>query len=322
MRTQTKTKTEAVTTTKLLVATLVALAAGGAAFAMLPANNLNLKQPAQNNSIPLNSTTAKRNFCTNDDQCNTNFCYENKCEAASIKEYLNNGPQTQPGTWFSRNYQNNFGDYPNQGTSEEKLHYLAHWIDEHIINSDYNHGISLTEIEKGSHTADELLGKKAHASGCTDTGLMFVALARAKGFPTVYVDTYKLDYLNSLLHSAVRPNLIEGHVFVNVYYNQAWHIFDPVAQSLATNTYNPENACREDSRVIGDEGCYVRDGAFSYVVVKKGKDLWDMGFQNRGEVNSAIEHCFLNAGAKNSMDNDCNKFIPTMIEGILPAYNQ
>lgn len=61
-------------------------------------------------------------------------------------------------------------------------------------------------------------------TGCTDRGLVFLALAKEAGIPAVYVETFKKDSLGT-------PSAgMEGHVFVNVYDKQhdQWHIYEPV----------------------------------------------------------------------------------------------
>lgn len=229
---------------------------------------------------------ATDNKCIKNSDCSISVCYQKKCLAEDVVYYLQSGPMTKPGKYVDLN----LGNIKTEGKeTKEALQEISKWIDTAIICDD----CSLTDEEKGSKTAEIMVEKKEPAQGCTDFGTIFVTLARAKGFPTIFVDTYQLDYLNKLKSGAV-PKDTNGHVFANVYFDGKWNIYDPVAKKFMDPIYN-DNDCKEDSNMIGPEGCYLngKGGNYKHVVTNKGLDLKDIGFDNRQEANLDIINQFL-----------------------------
>jgi hypothetical protein len=70
-------------------------------------------------------------------------------------------------------------------------------------------------------TASEVI-KDGYCLDCTDIGIIFIALARAMGFPTVFVETVEKDWWDM-------PNgYFSGHVFADVKVNGKWKIYEPL----------------------------------------------------------------------------------------------
>lgn len=85
--------------------------------------------------------------------------------------------------------------------------------------------------------------------GCTDYALATLALLRARGMKTTYVETFSKKWLTT------GGKAIEGHVFVEVMINDSLYIV------------NPEQSC-------------ILKKYSSYVVFKRGLDSWDIGIHN------------------------------------------
>jgi predicted RNase H-like HicB family nuclease len=196
-----------------------------------------------------------------------------------VAYWLQAGEQTQAGNYII----NNINNIQTQGkTHEEALKSISKWIQNYIMDD-----VDLTNSEKGAYTANEYVSNQFDAEGCTDFGVIFAAFARAKGFPTILVETYQLAYLQEL-EQGNKPFDIFGHFFVNVYFNGEWHVYNPNDYdgiggigTFLTPIYNPN--CHEDESLPGPEGCYnsIIDKEQSwehntFVVTNKGLDFWDM----------------------------------------------
>lgn len=99
-------------------------------------------------------------------------------------------------------------------------------------------------------TADEII-RSGFATGCTDFGLVFITLLRARGIPAKYVEAIETEWLEKGGDSS-----IHGHVFSEVYFNGEWFIVDPQA-ALIKAWYGKR-----------------------YVIYAAGLDSWDIGIAN------------------------------------------
>ncbi len=102
-------------------------------------------------------------------------------------------------------------------------------------------------------TADQII-KDGFTTGCTDIALVFIALTRAKNIPTKYVEAIRRKWIES-----DEADLIEGHVFAEVYMNNQWYIIDPMEACL--------------------KFWYDR-----WLIFAKGLDSWDIGIHNFNEL--------------------------------------
>ncbi len=110
-------------------------------------------------------------------------------------------------------------------------------------------------------TAAEII-ESGFSTGCTDTSLAFIILARAKKVPTKYIEAIKKAWLEG------EKDLIEGHVFAEVCIENKWYIVDPEMMTIYVN---------------GDKRVYKH-----FVIYKKGLDSWDIGIRSIGEMKEKL----------------------------------
>lgn len=99
-------------------------------------------------------------------------------------------------------------------------------------------------------SADQILAD-GYVTGCTDDVLVFIAIARATGIPTKYIEAIDKAWMKSDTSS------IQGHVYAGIFDSGEWRIVDPSKRELDVNI-------DEDGRVIYDEGL----------------DSWDIGIHD------------------------------------------
>jgi len=116
----------------------------------------------------------------------------------------------------------------------------------------------------GKTNIDQLL-KSRKLSGCSDNALVFSAVARYLGYPTVMVDTAGLEWGEK--YQAGLTTSYVGHVFVEVYISDKWIIIDPTSGKFIReyDIYNPIIPI-----TTGDENT-------GFYALLKGKDMWDYG---------------------------------------------
>lgn len=96
-------------------------------------------------------------------------------------------------------------------------------------------------------TASEIIAS-GFQTGCTDRGVVFLALAKELGIQAFYVETFKEKSLGT-------PSMgMEGHVFVQIYDKQhgQWQIYEPIngfqdAYTLDNTNYIPVSLGRDHS---------------------------------------------------------------------------
>jgi transglutaminase-like putative cysteine protease len=132
-----------------------------------------------------------------------------------------------------------------EGSEFEFVVNLLAWLNKHVKYS------RLGPEEKNKifrkRTAIEIINE-GYGSGCTDFALVFIAIARAKGIPTKYVEVISKDYF-----SDSDLNRVRGHVFAECYLNDSWYGVDPMAGLLKFNCKYP-----------------------GYVIYARGLDSWDL----------------------------------------------
>jgi hypothetical protein len=83
-------------------------------------------------------------------------------------------------------------------------------------------------------TASEVI-QDGYCLDCTDISIIFIALARAMGFPTIYVETVEKDWWDM-------PNgYMSGHVFADVKVNGEWKIYEPLRGFKKDYTLTDDN---------------------------------------------------------------------------------
>lgn len=109
-------------------------------------------------------------------------------------------------------------------------------------------------------TASEIL-ESGYVTGCTDTALAFIVLARELGVPTRYVETFDEDWLKDR-----NANGIGGHIFVDVFVNGNWRVYEPKTGFTRNNDYSMNG--------------------IEYVEVGKGLDFSEVYFKENGVYRS------------------------------------
>lgn len=100
-----------------------------------------------------------------------------------------------------------------------------------------------------TRTAEKIIESKK-CTGCTDFALVFIALMRASGYESTYVEAVEEKWLQE------GGDNISGHIFVEVIIDGKTYIIDP------------QGACIK--------AWYGK----RYIVFAKGKDSWDIGIKN------------------------------------------
>lgn len=119
-------------------------------------------------------------------------------------------------------------------------------------------------------TASSLF-RSLHLSGCGDWGLLFTALARAAGFPAVYVEAVHKDWARRWLDGDEQgPHM--GHVFIEVYIKGEWILVDST-EGFYWRKYNPNDA----------------NLPRGYYAFAKGRDAWDLGLRGIFALNQSLE---------------------------------
>lgn len=100
-------------------------------------------------------------------------------------------------------------------------------------------------------TVTQIINDK-YITGCTDSALLFVALARSIGLPAKYVETIDRSWLEN------GGNSISGHIYAQVYDNKEnrWILVDPMNRQINI------------------------DFPLERVIFKEGLDSWDIGIKD------------------------------------------
>jgi hypothetical protein len=90
--------------------------------------------------------------------------------------------------------------------------------------------------------------------GCADTAVMFGALARALGVPTVWVKTLDVSAIRTIAGDPnSSPSKWSGHVFVESFVDGHWHLVDPV-ELIIYDSYDPHAHLLPGDRWAYDKG--------------------------------------------------------------------
>ena len=118
------------------------------------------------------------------------------------------------------------------------------WIDENIkMNRER------TDVFR-ERTADQILSDK-YSTGCTDYAILYIAISRAMGIPTKYVELLSIRWLES------DEEKIQGHVIAEVLVDDKRLFVDPTHGSISTKPTS------------------------GMVIYDKGLDSWNIGIKNR-----------------------------------------
>ncbi|MEM0372238.1 MAG: transglutaminase-like domain-containing protein [archaeon] len=114
-------------------------------------------------------------------------------------------------------------------------------------------------------TAEKII-KDGFGTGCSDFALAFIALARAKGIPTKYVEGISMKWLDKSDAS------LEGHVWAEVFANNNWYIIDAINSTIHFR--------RKEGKLSNPSG---------YIVLDKGLDSWSLGIKSFTDLKKKIQ---------------------------------
>lgn len=143
-------------------------------------------------------------------------------------------------------------------TPEEKLEAISEWIENHLK---YNAKAFAEWRNFDQMVADGDQG------GCANYSVVFGALTRACGIPTVWVKTLEIEWITKFRKTGATGNW-NGHVFLEVYINGRWMLLNDT-DMLLYEDYNPKTR-------IFPGGFYAYDkGGDPYELVLSARwELW------------------------------------------------
>lgn len=90
-------------------------------------------------------------------------------------------------------------------------------------------------------------------TGCHDHGLVLVSVARKYGVPAIFVDTAGIEWA---LQYPEQISSFRGHVFVELFLNKQWMLFDSTSGAYVSN-YDPLNPIIPITYSVEPKGFYV-----------------------------------------------------------------
>ncbi|MFA5523752.1 MAG: stalk domain-containing protein [Tissierellales bacterium] len=190
--------------------------------------------------------------------------YFHNTDYSDPNAFLNSNGQTKI-TKEIQNIADNFNDNKDLSTVRE----IYQWIVKNMRG---------TEGEKFGRTSHDILTSKG-LTGCTDYGLAFVPLARAKGIPTVFVQTARIDWIEARQKS--NSGMITGHILAEVFIDidndgkKEWCLVDSTSGRLYLG-YDTNNFSLSEG----------------YYVFAKSLEVWDSGAKNEQENHKVMMDLF------------------------------
>ncbi len=133
----------------------------------------------------------------------------------------------------------------------------------------------------GKATANQILSNR-RLSGCHDFALIFSAIAREVGYPTVMVDTADAGWVTRFQKGESGPHV--GHVFVEVFLVDRWILVNPTDGHYVEHGYDPANgAFRQPG------GGYYGGASTGYLVLRKGVDTQGYGIYSNAQLTATMD---------------------------------
>ena len=161
-----------------------------------------------------------------------------------IEKYLKSGRQTEI-TPSIEKIARSFGN-----KDLDLVFEILQWVQKNIKDTD---SAEFKNSFFRKRSANEIIESKV-ATGCTDYALVFIALARARKIPTVYVEAIRRKWLDM-----GDEKYIEGHIFAECFVDGKWYIVNPEEGTIQI--------------------FYQR-----FVIFDKGLDSWDIGIKNFNDL--------------------------------------
>lgn len=128
-------------------------------------------------------------------------------------------------------------------SAEKTLATIGQWMAEGLT---YN-----PELAFAWRNFDSVMESKL-ISGCADYAIVFAALSRSCGIPTVFVKTMDVDWIHAF-REAGKCEQWTGHVFLEVHWKRKWRLLDPEALKLYDD-YDPGMRILPGLRYAYDKG--------------------------------------------------------------------
>lgn len=113
------------------------------------------------------------------------------------------------------------------------------------FHPDKNH-----EYPKFKRTSEEIATSKV-ITGCIDAATLIAPILKSKGIPTIVVQSANIEWVKELQNSKEVP-LIHGHVFLEIFLNNNWYLFDPMNGKIYEN-YDYNNLSLPDNYYAFDK---------------------------------------------------------------------
>lgn len=143
--------------------------------------------------------------------------------------------------------------------SEETLTGIGAWIDTHLRSNPDDAYVY--------RTFDQMLAAGTYG-GCADHALIFAALSRTLGIPTVFVKTMDVDWIREFKRAPQEITSWRGHVFLEVYMEGRWKLLD-ASQMVLYDDYHPKARLLPGARYAYDKGIDPYD-----VVLSTRWEIW------------------------------------------------
>lgn len=128
--------------------------------------------------------------------------------------------------------------------------------------------------DKFGRTAHEIVSSRI-VTGCTDWGLVFATLARAKGVPAIFVQAGWIRWIKKVNRVGQCARPVYGHIFVEAYIDSQWCLVDSMRGFLYRD-YDADSFCLPHS----------------YYIFAKSIEVWDTGVRNLEENNRVMTRLF------------------------------
>jgi Transglutaminase-like superfamily len=129
------------------------------------------------------------------------------------------------------------------GSAEDRIAAIGRWIDRNVKYD--------PKAPYVSRNFDAIVNSNGYG-GCANHSILFSALARASGIPTVTVKTMDADWIREFRKTGATGNW-NGHVFLEVFFDGHWHLLNATELRLYDD-YDPAMRILPGNRYAYDKG--------------------------------------------------------------------
>jgi len=141
---------------------------------------------------------------------------------------------------------------------------------------------------RGGHigvvTVDQLL-KERKLGGCHDYALVYSAVARHFGYPSVMLETASISWIKQFQEDREKAKAHKGHVFVEIYLDNKWILIDTTSGWYVKDNYNPA----EPVIPLDKNNSEQQKEIYGYYAYLKGLDSWEMNIQSNSDTQNAMD---------------------------------